>query len=69
LETIANASSKVMVVVGTPANLFSPDIANIMEPNMLIIDKAGHLNRAEYLMILGHLATTKVLLVGDRKQL
>jgi len=61
--------SKVRVVVGSPTNLCAPDIAGIIQPNMLIVDEAGRLNRAEYLMMLGHLAITKVLLVGDRKQL
>jgi len=43
----------------------SPNIANIIRPDMLIIDGG----RAEYTMLLRRLAIAKTLLVGDGNQL
>lgn len=61
--------STVRVVVTTPVTACAPEFYNNLVPDIIIIDEAGRLNRADYLMILGHYDTKKLILLGDRMQL
>ncbi|KAL5349813.1 Tripartite DNA replication factor [Pseudogymnoascus australis] len=61
--------STVRVVVTTPVTACSPEFYCNLNPEIIIIDEAGRLNRADYLMVMGHYDTKRFMLLGDRKQL
>lgn len=61
--------STVRVVVTTPVTACSPEFHMNLRPDIIVIDESGRLNRAEYLMLMGHFETKKFMLLGDRMQL
>lgn len=61
--------STVRVVVTTPVTACSLEFYNNLNPDFIIIDEAGRLNRADYLMVMGHYNTKRFILLGDRMQL
>lgn len=57
------------VVVTTLVTACSPEFYYHFNSNIIIVDKARRLSRAEYLMLIGHFDTKQFMLLGDRNQL